>query len=166
MNLLLFYGCSLVIILSALGVILFREPVKALLSLVAVMFGLSILYLALGAPFIAMANLIVYAGAVLVLFLFVIMMQGLGAKDVPLRERFPKAYLMLACFTAVAFTLTLLSLNRKFVFTGPVGIFGTIEKIGLTLFTRYHLQFELTSLLLLLGVLAGISLARKEGAAE
>src|SRR5690349_3085591 len=98
-----FYFFSGVTVLSALAVILLNSPTRALLSLIVTMFSLSVLYLLLGAPFVAMVHLIVYAGAVLVLFLFVIMLQGIGAEEISLKNRFHAGYLFISFFTAITF---------------------------------------------------------------
>ena len=89
----LFYFFAGLAVLSALSVIFSPRPTRALLSLIVTMFALAVLYLLLGAPFVAMVHLIVYAGAVLVLFLFVIMLQGVGATEIPFwaRAKNPKA---------------------------------------------------------------------------
>ncbi len=163
MTLFLFYFFSAVSIISALLVIGLPKPTRALLCLIVTMFALAVLYLLLGAPFVAMAHLIVYAGAVLILFLFVIMLQGLGATDIPLGQRFSQGYLLLAGFVAGAFILTFAAI-AKIPFANSSGIFGTVENIGHALFHHYVLPFELTSLLLLLGVFAAVSLAKKEDA--
>ena len=105
MLLFLFYLFSALAVGSALLVIAVPKPTRALLSLIVTMFCLSVLYLLLGAFFVAMANLIVYAGAILVLFLFVIMLQGIGAREVPLANRFKLSYLLSAAGVAVAFLI-------------------------------------------------------------
>jgi NADH-quinone oxidoreductase subunit J len=164
MESLLFYGFSAAAVLGAVLVITLPKPAHALLALVGVMFALAVLFLLLEAPFVAMAHLIVYAGAILVLFLFVIMLEGAGAKDTPLGQRFRKSYLTLATFVAAAFLVTMLFLMIKVALPSPQGVQGTVEAFGRTLFKHYWLPFELTSLLLLLGVFAAIALAKKEPA--
>ena len=161
---LLFYFFSGVAILSALFVIALPKPTHALLSLIVTMLSLTVLYLLLGAYFVAMTHLIVYAGAVLVLFLFVIMLQGIGAKDIPFRERFKKSYLFLSCFVGVTF-FSLITVNAvSLVFPQPAGVQGTVENVGEALFHHFLLPFELTSVLLLLGIFAAIALAKKDQA--
>ena len=162
MTSILFYFFSGLAVLSASAVVLIRRPAHALLSLVVTMFSLSVLYLMLGAPFVAMAHLIVYAGAVLVLFLFVLMLQGVGAEDPAIGKRFHAGYLVLVLFTAAAFAVILLTVTFGGKFALPKGIEGNIESFGQTLFSTYLIPFELTSLLLLLGVFAAVSLAKKD----
>lgn len=161
MTVFLFYLCSVIAVLSAAGVILHPQPTRALLSLIVTMFALAVLYLLLGAPFLAMVNLIVYAGAVLVLFLFVIMLLGVGAKDAPLKERFPLIHILFSLVIGGAFIAALAFLLRGGKQT-LTAFEGTVELIGRRLFTQYLLPFELIALLLLVGIFAAISLAKKD----
>ena len=163
MESILFYSFSALAILSALTVIFNKKPAHALLSLVVTMFALAVLYLMLGAPFVAMTHLIVYAGAVLVLFLFVIMLQGLGAVEIGLTKRFNLGYLALAGFTAAAFAVIVAGVYLHHAFQKtPRAVLGSVEAFGNALFNQALIPFELTSLLLLLGVFAAVSLAKKE----
>lgn len=159
----LFYFFSGAAILSALWVILLPKPTRALLSLVLTMFSLAVLFILLGATFLAMAHLIVYAGAVLVLFLFVIMLEGVGAKDIPLAARFHKGHLILAAILSAAFLATIITVVRA-DYPRAAGMSGDIKLLGQALFQSYLIPFELTSLLLLLGVFAAVSLAKKDDA--
>lgn len=158
----LFYFFSGLALCSALAVVFQPKPVRALLCLVVTMFCLSALYLMLGAPFVAMVNLIVYAGAILVLFLFVIMLQGIGAVDTPLRERFHPLFLLTCGFVAVAFTAIMLVITLGGGLLRAIGIHASIQLTAHTLFREYLLPFELTSILLLIGIFAAVSLAKKE----
>lgn len=161
----LFYSFSGLAILSALAAILLPKPTRALLCLIITMFALTVLYLMLGAPFVAMTHLIVYAGAVLVLFLFVIMMQGVEAKDMPLRERFSNGYFMLTTFVGIAFFAAIMLLVSSITFPGAArGVEGNVETVARVLFREYLGPFELTSLLLLVGLFAAVSLAKKDDA--
>lgn len=156
---LIFYPFSAFAILGALGVILFRKPAYALLSLIATMFCLAVLFLLLHAPFVAMVHLVVYAGAVLVLFLFVIMLLGLGLKEQKLRERFRAGFLAVSFFVPAAFLGFLLYLASSLAKAPLHPAEGSPEAFGTLLFTRYLLPFELVSLLLLIGVFAAVALA-------
>ncbi len=160
----LFYAAAALSVFGALGVILHPNPTRALLWLIVSMTGLAVLFLQLGAFFTAMAQLVVYAGAVLVLFLFVIMLQGTGATEIPLHQRFNLFYLL----PAGAVTLTLAVLFCLAIRQTPLAALqtaeGTVENIGKLLFQQYLLPFEWTSLLILLGVFAAVALARKDDA--
>ncbi len=162
MQLLLFYIFSALAVLSAFFVIFSPRPARALLSLIVTMFCLSVIYLLLGAPFVAMVHLIVYAGAVLVLFLFVIMLQGIGASEIPFWSRFKFSHLVLAFLTAAAILGGIFSILKQTLPVSEGGVDGSIEAIGRLLFHRYLIPFELTSFLLLLGVLAAVSLAKEQ----
>ena len=155
----LFYPFAGVATLGALGVVFLRKPTHALLSLVLSMFSLAFLYLLLRAYFIAMVHLIVYAGAVLVLFLFVIMLLGMGAEEPKAWEKVRKGFLALAFFVPVAFFGFLLYLASTLGAVPLQPVQGAPEKFGLLLFTRYLLPFELVSFLLLIGVFAAVALA-------
>ena len=163
MEAILFYSFSCLAVLTALGVVFIKRPTRALLSLVVTMFALSVLYILLGAPFVAMAHLILYAGAVLVLFLFVIMLQGIGAEEPAAAKSFHIGYLALALFTAAAFGAIVVWIFLKTAFADHTrAMLGSIESVGTALFNQYLIPFELTSLLLLLGVFAAVSLAKKD----
>ncbi len=162
MSLLLFYIFSAVALISAALVVILPRPTRALISLIVTMFSLSVLYLLLGAFFVAMAQIVVYAGAVLVLFLFVIMLQGIGAQEAPLGSRFSTFQVVLSIATGISFMVILTLILRRFSAPWPVGVLGTTEAVGRSLFKNYLLPFELTSLLLLVGVFAAIAIAKKE----
>ena len=117
----LFYLFSCLAILSALFVVLLPKPARALLSLIVTMFSLSVIYILLGGFFIAFAHLIVYAGAVLVLFLFVIMLQGIGAQEIPLGKRFSGIYILTSTFVAGAFCIVSVFLLARFHFPSVPG---------------------------------------------
>jgi len=155
----IFYPFATLAVLGALGVISLRKPTRALLSLILTMFSLAVLFLLLQAPFVAMVHLVVYAGAVLVLFLFVIMLLGIGARETRVGENFKKGYLAVSFFVPVAFSALLISL----ALTSGGGTLqpaeGSPDAFGRLLFTRYLLPFELVSFLLLIGVFATVALA-------
>ena len=162
MHLIFFYTFSAVAILSAIAVVTAARPTRALLSLILTLFSLSVIYILLGAPFVAMANLIVYAGAVLILFLFVIMLQGVGAREIPLFQRFPALQIIFSGMSGLAFLAFLCLIAQSIRLPGALGIAGTVEAVGQTLLTSYLLPFELTSFLLLIGVFAAVRLAKKD----
>lgn len=162
MQLILFYLFSAVAILSAIAVIASKRPTRALLSLIVTMFALAIIYLQLGAPFVAMTHLIVYAGAVLVLFLFVIMLQGVGAQEPGVFQRFSAGQIFLSVLTGAGFLALLVRTISSKALPAAAGVAGTVEAVGQSLLTNYLLPFELTSFLLLIGVFAAVSLAKKD----
>jgi len=150
-------------LLGGLGVIAFRQPIQNVLSLVAVMISLAVLFLLLSAQFVFVVQVIVYAGAVMVLFLFVVALLG------PIREE-ARHSPMLAVITAVvvvaAFAGFLYAMVGSISYRAPdsgtdLNLFGTVQSIGVGLFTTYLYPFELTSVLLLVAAVGAIYLSRR-----
>src|ERR1700681_3276335 len=135
---------------GAIGVVSFREPIRSVLSLVVVMLALAVLFLLLSAQFVFVVQIIVYAGAVMVLFLFVIALFG------PTRE-LAHTHLRFQTWLSGVFVFVLLVLICAMLqgvqYRQPehadLGLFGTVQSIAVGLFTTYLSPFELTSLLLL-----------------
>lgn len=156
-----FYILTALTTAGALGVLLARNPVYAVLSLVAALFGLSAFFVALGAHFLAFIQILVYAGAVLVLFLFVVMLLDMAPERL---SRVPGRTLR---FTGLAAGLLLLAtlvreLPRHFQASGGPALTGTPAEIGRRLLTTYALPFEAASILLLVGVIGAIVLAKRK----
>jgi NADH-quinone oxidoreductase subunit J len=164
MDIFFFLIFAAVAVISAINVVVQRHPISSALSLVGVMGSLAVLYLLLGGEFIAMVQIIVYAGAVMVLFVFVIMLLNAGEET--RRGRSWMAQLLglpvlLLFVGAVDFFEERGFGNSGFVkfgnFTG-----GTAQSVGQALFTEYLLPFEVTSVLILVAIVGAIVLARKE----
>src|SRR5207244_2066916 len=138
-------------VLGGIGVVTFRQPIRSVLSLVLVMLALSVLFLLLSAQFVFAVQIIVYAGAVMVLFLFVIALLG------PARE-LGRGRLRFQGWLSALFVLVLLALmwgllqgvQYRQPDKGDLSFFGTVQSIGVGLFTTYLYPFELTSILLML----------------
>ncbi|HTR81145.1 MAG TPA: NADH-quinone oxidoreductase subunit J [Bacteroidota bacterium] len=151
---------------SSVMMILQRNPVNSALYLILNFFCLGGLYLTLNAQFIAMVQVLVYAGAIMVLFLFVIMLLNLG-DDKRLRE-----HLGIRTYAGIGFSVALvLELLCIFVFhsqnsavrqSGNAVEMGTVEYIGKVLFTKFLFPFEVTSLLLLAAIVGAVILAKKK----
>jgi NADH-quinone oxidoreductase subunit J len=148
---------------AGLGVVTQRNPVHCAISMLACFLGLAVLYLKLAAPFLAAIHVLVYTGAILVLFLFVIMLLNLKPEE--LGVEYPlKARLFLAALCAGLFGLLALPLvqdTRKFDDTLPAG-FGSVETVGMALFNEYALAFELISVLIMVAVFGGVLLAKRK----
>lgn len=161
MNSFFFYFFATVLILAALTVVLARNPVYSVLSLVAAIFSLASLFILLEAFFVGVILLLVYAGAVLVLFLFVVMILNLNQAEV---ARVKQSRLRPLGFLAGAAFLTeflwVIRASSSAETAAASSIRGTIETIGRILFTDYLLPFELTSFLLLAAVIGIVSLAQ------
>jgi NADH-quinone oxidoreductase subunit J len=157
----LFIVIAAVALLGGLGVVAFRQPIHSVLSLVGTMLALAILFLLLSAQFVFVVQIIVYAGAVMVLFLFVVALLG------PMRERWTHRLgrqWVAALAAAVAFFVLLLAMLQSVRFRTPQGgdmsIFGTVEHVAAGLFGPYLYPFELTSILLLVAAVGAIYLSR------
>jgi NADH-quinone oxidoreductase subunit J len=160
-----FFIAAALAVAGGIGVITFRQPIRSVLSLVVVMIALSILFLLLSAQFIFVAQVIVYAGAVMVLFLFVIALLGPAKEIAKGRLRF-QTWLS-ALFVLALFGLLWAMLQgvqyRQPDQTADLNTFGTVQSIGIGLFTKYLYPFELTSILLLVAAIGAIYLSRREG---
>ena len=167
MQIALFIIFGLLAVAGALNLLFQRHPINSALSLVVVMMSLAVLYWSLGAEFLAAAQVIVYAGAIMVLFVFVVMLLNAGEED---RTHGSKiAYI--AGIPGAAAIFCLLSFvflsERKQLGTTQLGGYLTdsvsnISEVSHTLFTSLLLPFEVTSILILVAILGAVVLARKE----
>jgi NADH-quinone oxidoreductase subunit J len=159
---------------GALGVVLFRNTVHNALSLIATLFGVAVLFIAQEAYFLAAVQVIVYAGAIVILFLFVIMFLGVDrAEDLsiePIAGQRPLAAVAWAGTIATLLTVVLVSADHitgAVSATGELGTRPDINRIGEFLFTRYVFAFEITAILLTIAVIGAVVLARRvKGALE
>ncbi|MFH0992092.1 MAG: NADH-quinone oxidoreductase subunit J [bacterium] len=162
----LFYLLGAVAIGSALMMITRRNPVLSALYLILNFFALAGLYLTLHAQFIAIIQILVYAGAIMVLFLFVIMLLNLG-DEASLRSKLTRVN-MFAIALSGALILELLyifgySMNTPAASLSPNALeIGTIEYIGKQLFTTFLFPFEVTSILLLAAIVGAVIMAKKK----
>jgi NADH-quinone oxidoreductase subunit J len=152
-------------IFCGISLVVQTHPIASALSLIGVMGSLAVLYLLLGAQFIAAAQLLVYAGAIMVLFVFVIMLLNAGAESPSVRVLGIGKYLGILLLAALLGLLSfiiqaMLPRSDAVTFGGFAG--GGPREIGRALFTQYLLPFEVTSVLILIAILGAIVLARKE----
>jgi NADH-quinone oxidoreductase subunit J len=163
MDALLFMIFAAIAVVCGISLVIQKHPISSALSLVGVMAALAALYLLLGGEFIAAAQLVVYAGAIMVLFVFVIMLLNAGTEK--------RGRRMLANYADLPILLLFLGIVAAFIANRmPAGeqvIFGNFKgggalDIGRALFTTYLLPFEVTSILILIAILGAIVLARKE----
>ena len=154
---------------GALGVVLFRNPVHNALSLVATLFGVAVLFIAQEAYFLAAIQVIVYAGAIVVLFLFVIMLLGVDRVEATEREPLPAQRII-----GVVAGLGILVLSIVILLAGGDGATGErsataplseqspdIDRLGRVLFTDYVFAFEVTAVLLTVAVVGAVVLSRR-----
>jgi len=150
----------------ALAVVAQRNPLYSAISLIGVFISLACLYIMLAAPFIAAVQVIVYAGAIMVLVVFVIMLLNVEQQErgrTRLKFLVPTAVVLAAVLIAeVAFILVTVQEFRVNPTASPSDI-GITNSIGSGLFTRYLLPFEITSILLLMAIVGAMTLARRGG---
>jgi NADH-quinone oxidoreductase subunit J len=159
----LFFVFAIPLVATALGVLLSRNPVYAAMNLVAAFFCMAGIYVLLTAHLIAFMQVLVYAGAVMVLFLFVIMLLSLGDEHL-VPEPSKRAMQWVGVVGAVALTSVVAVAIFK-VGDGTAaavdGTFGTVKAVGRLLFTEYLLPFEATSLLLLVAIVGAVVVAKE-----
>src|ERR1700686_2039134 len=164
MDALLFMIFAAIAVVCGINLVVQTHPISSALSLVGVMGALAALYLLLGGEFIAAAQVIVYAGAIMVLFIFVIMLLNAGTESKRGRSfmvQLPGVPLLVALLGLLAyFVQHIFPRGVSVHFGGFTG--GTAQAVGRALFTSYLLPFEVTSLLILIAILGAIVLARKE----
>ena len=165
----LFITFAVIAVASALNILLQRNPLYSALSLIGTLGSLSALYLMLHAQFIAAIQIVVYAGAIMVLFVFVIMLLN-APKDQPQIEKqkglrylaIPFAGLLIAEMFYVIRLVPERAMPQVAAESAEKAV-GTTWSIGTNLFTDYLLPFEVTSVLILMAVVGAMVLARREG---
>lgn len=157
-----FWLFSTLAIVAALAMVTRRNPVAAALWLVNVMFALAALYVMLGAHFLGAAQVLVYAGAIMVVFVFVVMLLNLGQNDVKERRSMDAALAASAIAGALAAELLYVLRAQPFPVDGlqPVDA-DALAPIANSLFTDNLVAFEVTSLLLLVAVIGAVVLAKR-----
>ena len=164
MDSILFLIFAVIAVLCAVSMVLQSHPIASALSLVGVMVALAAIYLLLGGEFIAAAQLVVYSGAIMVLFIFVIMLLNAGAEKKPVIRSMGKYVgipLVVVFLGLVAASILRMLPDTDQVMFGAFRGGGPVD-IGNSLFTIYVLPFEATSVLILIAILGAIVLARKE----
>jgi NADH-quinone oxidoreductase subunit J len=167
MELAFFFVLAIVTVVAAIGVVVSRNAAHSALFLLVNFCTLAGLYILLNAQFIAVAQIIVYAGAIVVLFLFVVMLLGAERREGPDTrpyQRYVAIVLALVLLVEVGYILT-----GGFL-TGPQGAYtqeliareGNVQVVGRLLFTDFLLPFELASVLLLVAIVGAVVLAKKK----
>jgi NADH-quinone oxidoreductase subunit J len=151
----------------ALAVVAQRNPLYSAISLIGVFISLACLYVMLAAPFIAAVQVIVYAGAIMVLVVFVIMLLNVEEEEhrrPRLKFLVPAAVVLAGVLIAeVSFILVSVQQESQVVSTTTATDTGLTQSVGTALFTRYLLPFEITSILLLMAIVGAMTLARRGG---
>jgi NADH-quinone oxidoreductase subunit J len=166
-----FFVLAVASVASAIGVIAFRNAVYSALSLILILLFLALFYLQLGAMFIAIVQILIYAGAIMVLFLFVVTMLASEASDTELPDRIPWQR-----YIAATLGIILVGALSYLLFTGAtigakatpanslsakVAAQGNIEAFGLALFHGFAFPFEITSLLIVVAILGALVFGRR-----
>jgi NADH-quinone oxidoreductase subunit J len=160
----LFWFLSVLALFSAMMVITSRNPVHSVLWLIATFFAISGHYILLNAQFLAIVNIIVYAGAIMVLFLFVIMLMNLNRSTEPQKNRWLK---MAGAISGGSLLLVLVAAlkdsglkeQQALVKEGNIGL---IENLGKELFSTYVVPFEISSILFLSAMVGAVVIGKKE----
>ena len=169
-----FYTFAAIAIGASVLVIGQRNPMYSVLLLIASFGALSALYIQLDAPFVAVAQIIIYAGAIMVLFLFVVMLLNAGAEDAgewdqahPLRHPMVTrtgGFLALVLIVEVAWALMRHGeLDAAVGSRADASVVSSVAELGRVLFTDYMFAFEATSILILVAMVGAVVLARREG---
>ncbi len=162
-----FAGAALMCLVGAFGVVLARNPVHSALFLILTLFGVAVLFVEQDAQFLAAVQVIVYAGAIVVLFLFVIMLIGVDRRERlaadPLRAQRPMAVLLGLMVLAEVLLLarTAWPVGQASVAGVASGAGSNVARLGDSVFTTYLLAFEVTSALLVIAVVGAVVLARR-----
>lgn len=163
----LFYALSAFAIISAIMVLISKNPIHSVLWLILVFFAISGHYILLNAQFLAIVNIIVYAGAIMVLFLFVVMLMNLNAETEPVKNY---RLQLVGVITGGALLLVLVSAVMKIdveqLVEMKVGDQGLIKVLGMNLFKNYVLPFEISSVLFLSAMIGAVVIGKKDETAN
>jgi NADH-quinone oxidoreductase subunit J len=166
-----FYAFAAIAVLGCLFVVIQRNPIYSVLSLVAAFFGLSGLYVLLEAPFVAIVQIIIYAGAIMVLFLFVVMLLNVPREDASEWDRAHPMYRPWPMRIGTLLALLLVAQLGWALWRTPgigegVGVqspgVSDVAQLGRVLFTDYMFAFEVTSILILAAMVGAVILARRQ----
>lgn len=172
-DVIVFAAGAIMIMIGALGVVTSRNPVHAALSLILTLFGIAVLFIEQQADFLAAVQVIVYAGAIVVLFLFVIMFLGvdrnedLGTEPLPGQRTMGFIIVLFAVGAIIALGAEAHWVVGPHTVSGvPGGPYQNVYNLGRSIFTTYLFAFEATAALLVIAVVGAVVLARRSGAAH
>ena len=160
---LIFYLLSVMAAGSAIMMLLSKNPVKSILWLIVVFFAISGHYVLLNAQFLAVVNIIVYAGAIMVLFLFVVMLMNLNAESEPAKNyRMQLIGIISGGSLLLILVSALMQMNAQQPVQMKIGDAGLIANLGKTLFTNYVVPFEISSVLFLSAMIGAVVNEKKD----
>ena len=152
---------------SALMMIASKSPVHSVLWLILVFFAISGNYILLNAQFLAVVNIIVYAGAIMVLFLFVVMLMNLNAETEPMKNHRLK---LIGVLSGGSLLLLMVAAVKQVDIANPIqmgsGNEGLVGELGKVLFNQYVIPFELSSVLFLSAIIGAVLIGKKEESLE
>ena len=163
MEQILFFFVALVAITSAVYFVFARNPLYSILSLIVTMFSIAGLYILLNAQFLGIVQIIVYAGAIMVLFLYILMMLNLNKEDESKKQNLMK---FAGVFSAGLLLIAILGAFRGFKIEKIAGNVdsgvGLTKSLGRLLFNEYVLPFELASILIFAGIVGAVLIGKKD----
>ena len=160
----LFYALSALAIISAVMVLISKNPIHSVLWLILVFFAISGHYILLNAQFLAIVNIIVYAGAIMVLFLFVMMLMNVKKDNEPQKQLWVKLTGVIAGGSFLTLLIALVKQNTSFQGRDVLlkdGNIGLIHPLGQALFTDYVVPFEISSVLFLSAMVGAVIIGKK-----
>ncbi len=163
MEQIIFFIVAAIAVASAVSFVFAKNPMYAILSLIVTMFSIAALYIILNAQFLGIVQIIVYAGAIMVLFLYILMMLNLSKEDESKKQNLMK---FIGVFSAGLLLIGILGAYRGFTFQ-PVAVdvsadIGLTKNLGRLLFNEYVLPFELASILILAGIVSAVLIGKKD----
>ncbi|MDH5464903.1 MAG: NADH-quinone oxidoreductase subunit J [Thiovulaceae bacterium] len=161
---LLFFTLALLSIVGAIGMISFLQPIYAALSFIITLIALAGIYALLGSSFLFAIQIIIYAGAIISLILFIIMFLNIQPKNLP-KEPHKTKFILLSLITVTPFAFFLIQMIKSLplIQSEKAEQFGTIKSVGKELFSDYVLPFEMVSILLIVSLVGAVILANKQG---
>jgi NADH-quinone oxidoreductase subunit J len=161
MHLILFIVFAALCLTGAVNLLLQKHPINSALSLIVVMTSLAVIYLLLGAEFLAAAQVIVYAGAIMVLFTFVVMLLNAGREERTLGSRASRTVGFPAVVTILSVIATIILKTQGLGNAAIEDHITSTADLSTVLFTKLLLPFEVTSVLILVAILGSVALARQ-----
>ena len=158
----LFWFLTVLAISGAIGVVASKNPIYSVLCLIIVFFAISGHYILMNAQFLAIVNIIVYAGAIMVLFLFVIMLMNLNADTEPVKNVYMKLAGLIAGLMLMIIFVAALSHTDTMTIIRPGTSVGLTESLGQALFSKYVVPFEISSVLFLSAMIGAILIGKKD----
>jgi NADH-quinone oxidoreductase subunit J len=158
-----FWFLTVLALIAAVGVVSSKNPIYSVLWLIVVFFAISGHYILMNAQFLAIVNIIVYAGAIMVLFLFVVMLMNLNSDAEPVKNVYMKMAGIISGLTLMIVLVAALSTaETQNVIIRPGTSVGLIENLGKALFNKYVVPFEISSILFLSAMVGAIVIGKRD----